>query len=48
MTFHDKKFLRTFLLIIAIVFVAIGIIKNQYMDVFRKASIICLECIGIG
>uniref|UniRef100_UPI004056DB73 CD1871A family CXXC motif-containing protein n=1 Tax=Acetatifactor sp. TaxID=1872090 RepID=UPI004056DB73 len=29
-------------------FLVIGIYEEQFMDIYRKAVMICLECIGIG
>lgn len=36
------------LFVIAVLFLAIGIKNGEFNDVFRKAHLICLECIGIG
>lgn len=33
---------------IGTVFLAIGGLENQFTDMYRKAVMICLECIGIG
>lgn len=33
---------------IGIVFLVIGAGENQLEDIYRKAVMICLECIGIG
>ncbi|MDO4590286.1 MAG: CD1871A family CXXC motif-containing protein [Slackia sp.] len=35
-------------LIIAVVLMACGIAQGDMVDVWRKASLICYECIGIG
>lgn len=35
-------------LIIAVVLMACGIAQGDMADVWRKASLICYECIGIG
>ena len=44
-----KQFLITFfLLFIAVVFIAIGVCREEHLEVMRKAVNICLECIGIG
>ena len=40
--------LRLTVLIVAVLFVAYGIVHGEAEVVLRKASIICLECIGIG
>lgn len=31
-----------------ILFLVIGLFENQFADMYRKAVMICLECIGIG
>lgn len=40
--------IKIFILLIAIIFIALGIVNNEPKSVFRKATTICLECIGIG
>lgn len=39
---------RNLLLLIAAVFIAVGIFQKEYETVLGKAVRICLECIGIG
>ena len=47
--FTNKKHLITIILLLfAITFIIIGIFKNENTEVMKKASKICLECIGIG
>ena len=36
------------ILAIGLVFVVIGIAQGGFVDVLRKAALICYECIGIG
>ena len=36
------------LLFIAIILIAIGVILENPLDIYRKAIFICMECIGIG
>ncbi|MCI8994034.1 MAG: hypothetical protein HFG80_15265 [Eubacterium sp.] len=36
------------LLAAAVVFIAIGLLKQEHLEVMQKAVKICLECIGIG
>ena len=36
------------LLIVAIIFIVIGLINQEYLIVLKKAVNICLECIGVG
>lgn len=31
-----------------VVLLAAGIYRDQFTDIYRKAVMICLECIGIG
>ncbi|MDE6058753.1 MAG: hypothetical protein K2G44_01785 [Clostridia bacterium] len=48
---HDKWILlgvRLAVLVVAIVFIAVGIVNGGMNDVFVKAIQICRECIGIG
>ena len=33
---------------IGIIFLFLGFLNDQFTDIFRKAVMICLECIGIG
>lgn len=35
-------------LAVAVVLIVLGIIQGDALDVWRKASLICYECIGIG
>ncbi|MBQ7934006.1 MAG: hypothetical protein IJ327_04380 [Lachnospiraceae bacterium] len=47
----DKKQKRGYwlpLLMIGIVCLLVGIYQEQLTDIYRKAVMICLECIGIG
>lgn len=44
-----KKFpLWLFFLCIGVVCLGIGAYEEQFVDLYRKAVMICLECIGIG
>ena len=33
---------------IGLLFLGIGVYKEQFADIYYKAVMICLECIGIG
>lgn len=35
-------------LTIGVIFLAVGLGQGQLEDIYRKAVMICLECIGIG
>ena len=43
-----KKYILAGALLIAAVFVIVGIIQGQPAQVFNKAINICLECVGLG
>ena len=33
---------------IGVAFLMVGLWQDQFADIYRKAVMICLECIGIG
>ena len=39
---------RLSVLLIAVIFIAIGVIREEFLTVLAKAVRICMECIGIG
>jgi len=43
-----KKIVSHVLLVLAVVFVIVGIAQGGYLDTLQRATVICLECIGIG
>lgn len=45
---NKYRLLRIIMLILGIVLLTIGIATGDFANVFRKASKICYECIGIG
>lgn len=42
------RHVRMVILTLAVLFISVGIMEQEYLDVFEKAVRICLECIGIG
>lgn len=40
--------IRFCLLVMAVLFLGIGVVQREYIEVMQKAVKICLECIGIG
>jgi hypothetical protein len=44
----SKRYIWLLLLIGAVVLCGYGIYRGEAADVFEKARVICLECIGIG
>lgn len=36
------------MLAVGIIFICLGILREENLVVFKKAAAICLECIGIG
>jgi hypothetical protein len=43
-----QKHLWLIILIAAVILSGFGIYRGEAVEVFEKAKIICLECIGIG
>lgn len=35
-------------LVLGLVFVGFGLLREEHLTVLKKAAAICLECIGIG
>ncbi|HHZ06898.1 MAG TPA: thioredoxin [Clostridiales bacterium] len=48
MTEKRKNIFATGILCVGVVFVIIGVYRNEVHIVLQKAINICLECIGIG
>lgn len=42
------KKVRVGILFLAILMIAIGVFRQEYLTVLQKAVVICLECIGVG
>lgn len=41
-------YLKYPLLFLGLAFIALGVVRQEYLVVLQKAVMICLECIGIG
>lgn len=39
---------RGLVLAAAAAFIALGVYRGEVMTVFRKAIVVCMECIGLG
>ncbi len=48
MSFIKNNKITLILIVVAIVFIAVGIWRGEVETVFRKAVNICMECIGLG
>ncbi len=48
MTEKGKQGIRFMILAISIVLLGVGIFTNGFTDVWGKATMICMECIGLG
>jgi len=42
------KILQAALLVLGIVLISLGVARGEALDIFDRATIICLECIGLG
>lgn len=45
---YIRKYDKYFLLNLSLLFVGIGLLREEHFVVFKKAINICLECIGVG
>ena len=45
---REKAVLRFGALGLALIFITIGLLRQEQLEVLQKAVRICLECIGIG
>ena len=43
-----KRILPLGLFIASLLLLLFGIMRKEYIEVFRRGILICLECIGIG
>ena len=43
-----RKYLWIALIAVGITFMIVGILHGELTAIMRKATVICLECIGIG
>lgn len=45
-----KKYftIKYLILVVAIIFIIVGVFNGEINTVYKKASKICLECIGLG
>ena len=48
MNVNKINYYRCALIIAALVFIVIGIMRGESSEVLQKATNICLQCIGIG
>ena len=45
---NKKNIITVALLVISVIFIVLGVIREEHLEVLGKAVKICLECIGIG
>ncbi len=42
-----KKVIKIIILIFSLFFIFLGLIKADYLYIFKNAALLCLSCIGI-
>ena len=45
---ESRKFVQWAVLVIAIALIISGVLGNELREVWSKAVLICMECVGIG
>lgn len=45
---YKLKIVQFMLLAVSVLFIGIGLMRQEHLEVMQKAVRICLECIGIG
>lgn len=45
---HNRQLILAGTLVLALLFIGIGLMRQEHLEVLQKAVRICLECIGIG
>ncbi|MBQ7961058.1 MAG: hypothetical protein IJ289_00545 [Clostridia bacterium] len=45
---NKRLIITATLLCLSVAFIVAGVIREEHLEVLRKAVNICLECIGIG
>ncbi|MCL2249827.1 MAG: hypothetical protein FWC13_11215 [Oscillospiraceae bacterium] len=43
-----RKIISYAILVLAVVFIIVGVTQSGYQDTLRRAAVVCLECVGIG
>jgi len=46
--YNRLRTVRAAMIIAALACVALGILRGEVTEIFRKATRVCLECIGVG
>ena len=45
---NSRKYAWLWGMLVGIVFLGIGAVQGQFVLIWRKAVMVCMECIGIG
>ena len=45
---RTKNLLAVLLILLGLITMAVGIYRGEAADVLRKATMVCMECIGLG
>ena len=46
--FRKKKIVGYAIFALALLTLIVGVVQGGYLDTLQRATVICLECIGIG
>lgn len=43
-----RRVIQFVILLVSVLFITLGVVRDEHIEVLNKAIRICLECIGIG
>ncbi len=45
---HTKNVIAVSLMLVGLTALVLGVLRGEAADVLRKATMVCMECIGLG